>query len=101
MAVNGDCRCVVTTSDYRPVSCDLHSELELLAMRHGKVEVDGERDGCPVSGLACVVLNVLTRDGAEYLELQTPAGARFACRLDRLRRIRLDDGRQIIDQPPE
>ncbi len=88
------------TTDYRPVSCDLHSELELLALRGARVTIDADCDGREVVGRVASVSDVLTRDGAEFLVLVDTAGT-FCCRLDRIRRIRLEDGRQIFDQGPD
>lgn len=92
---NGAWRYSVTTTDYRPVSCDLHSELELLAMRRARVRLDARLPDGELRDLDCRVLDVRTRDGAEYLELQDAAGRCLSCRLDALRAIRLEDGRQI------
>ena len=83
------------TTDYVPVSCDLHSEFELLAMRRAPIRLDARLAEGEVRGLECRVLDVQTRDGAEYLELEDRGGRRLCCRLDRVRGIRLDDGRQI------
>lgn len=88
----------MTTTDYQPVSCDLHSVYELLAMRRSRVRVevagpDGARHS--VSGW---VLDVCTRDGAEYLELVTDDGTGVSYRLDRLQAVRTEDGRQITDR---
>lgn len=96
MAASGGWRCDVTTTDYRPVSCDLHSQLELLAMHRADIRLDGERAGVGVTDLPCQVLDVQTRDGAEYLQVRTAAGERLDWRLDKLERIRLEDGRQIF-----
>jgi len=87
----------VTTTEYRPISCDLHSQYELLAMRQARVSLDALLPAGAVQGLMCRVLDVRTRNGAEYLELQSAAGERFSCRLDRVRGMRLADGRQISD----
>jgi transcriptional antiterminator Rof (Rho-off) len=87
----------VTTTDYRPISCGLHSAYELLAMHRTRVcvEVRGpDGAGQSVSGQ---VVDVCTRDGAEYLELVTDGGERVAYRLDRLLTVTTEDGRQIAD----
>ena len=83
-------------TDSQPVSCDLHTECELLAMRRARVWLDAALPTEAVQGLACRVLDVCSRDGGEFLELQTEAGERFSCRLDQLRMLCLEDGRQIF-----
>lgn len=78
-------------TDYVPIGCDQHAVLELLAMRRARVSLDVRdahgatlvRDG--------TVVDVMTRDGAEFLGLETPTG-RVDLRLDRLSRIRDLDG---------
>lgn len=72
------------TSDYQPISCDLHSEYELLAMHGARVEVELEGEPQP---LRVQVRDVVARAGAEYLVVETADGARREWRLDRLRRV--------------
>lgn len=94
-AATGSWWCIAMTTDYSPVSCDLHSEFELLAMRRALVRLDAQLSGEEIHDLECRVLDVQTRDGAEYLELEDLTGRRLSCRLDRIRALRLEDGRQI------
>jgi Rho-binding antiterminator len=80
------------TTDYRPIDCDQHSVLELLAMRGTPVTVAA----CDESGAALrregVVDDVLTRDGAEYLMVRDARGEELAVRLDRLQALFGRDG---------
>jgi transcriptional antiterminator Rof (Rho-off) len=69
-------------TDYRPISCDRHSEYELLAMRRSRIRLDADAPEGPVRGLSCWVEDVYTRDGAEYLQVTTDAGERLVYRLD-------------------
>lgn len=85
----------MTTTDYRPVSCGLHSEYELLAMRRAWVWLDLALPEGPLDGVKCRLLEVRTRDGAEFLEGVTVDGEPFAYRLDQVRAVRTGDGRQI------
>lgn len=71
-------------TDYRPISCDLHSQYELLAMRRARVLLDADAPEGAVRGLSCRVVDVYTRDGAEYLQVVTDAGERRVYRLDRI-----------------
>lgn len=83
--------------DYRPIDCGLHSELELLAMRRQPVTLilrDGEAAGR--------VVDLVVRDGAEYLVLES-AGGRSEIRLDRIgevcptaRRRKTDGARELL-----
>lgn len=91
------------TSDYTPIGCDQHSVLELLAMRRAVVRMQAaDAHGRPLE-LAGRVIDVRTRDSAEYLVLREHAGIEHAVRLDRVRA--LFDGeqkllwRQTIDSP--
>jgi transcriptional antiterminator Rof (Rho-off) len=84
----------VTTNDYVPIDCATHSELERLAVRRVAVTVDYRADGDGVERIEGVVVDLETRDGAEYLVLQTRDGPR-RLRLDRLRDV-FGGGRRII-----
>lgn len=75
-------------TDYRPVSCDLHSRYELLAMRRSRVSLDADTPRGQVRGQLCRVMDVRTRDGAEYLEVLTDTGERLGYRLDWLLAVR-------------
>jgi transcriptional antiterminator Rof (Rho-off) len=71
--------------DYRPISCGLHSEYELLAMRRAEVSLIHRDDqGCE-HRLRGRVEDVFTRQGAEYLRLRQEDGAVRDLRLDRIR----------------
>lgn len=64
-------------SDYRPIDCVLHERLEFAALRRERVRLalaDGRLEG--------LVLDVFTRDGAEWLKLEDPAGQIVILRLD-------------------
>ncbi|MBF0257151.1 MAG: transcriptional antiterminator, Rof [Gammaproteobacteria bacterium] len=64
---------------YRPVSCALHSELELAIMRQTRLRLStakGEISGRP--------LDLLIREGAEYLLLQDDHGQEHSLRLDQI-----------------
>lgn len=81
------------TSDYRPIDCDRHSEYELLAMRREAVEIIAAGESGPVRGR---VVDVVTRDGAEYLVVQEGEGGSRWLRLDRLLKVRRQrDGRAL------
>lgn len=76
------------TTDYRPIACDQHSLLEVFALRRLAVEVDALNEAGEAITLNGTVIDLVTRDRAEYLVLQVPGGeAPVPVRLDRLRRI--------------
>lgn len=87
----------MTTTDYQPIACDLHSEYELLAMRRAWIRLDADLPERRVHGLSCQVVDVLTRDGAEYLELLDECGEAFSCRLDRVLGFTAQTGSQKSD----
>ncbi len=70
--------------DYVPIPCDWHSQLEVAILRRLTLDillVDGERlrhwRG----------VDLLTRDGAEYLRLRSDGGEQRDVRLDELLRV--------------
>ncbi len=77
---------------YRPVSCDLHSRLELAILRRRtlhlewRTEADAPMGGITQSGSG-VAVDIYTRDGAEWLEVDLTTGERLCLRLDRLGEI--------------
>lgn len=86
------------TTDYRPIGCDLHSELELLALRRTRVVAHAND---PVAGpvrWSGEVCDVRTRDGAEYLVLLNVAGEHRDVRLDRLSALFAPDGAPLWRQ---
>jgi transcriptional antiterminator Rof (Rho-off) len=70
------------------ISCDLHSQYELLAMHRARVVLDADGDAPPLHDFECQVIDVLTRAGAEYLVVLDGAGERLEIRLDRLISVR-------------
>lgn len=77
---------VKTTDDYIPISCDIHSELELAVMHRQRLHLrwhDGNvwRDG------VVTPLDIQTRQREEYLLCRTAAGEDLAIRLDRVTRF--------------
>jgi transcriptional antiterminator Rof (Rho-off) len=83
------------TNDYRPIGCDQHSVLELLAIRQTPVEVRAvAADGTPAA-YAGRVSDLLTRDRAEYLVVLDGEGREHAIRLDRVAVIFDRDGNAL------
>lgn len=72
---------------YQPVSCDLHSEYELLAMHRTPVTVQYLDNEGAEQHFQGQVTDVFTRDGAEYMRLQA-GDAELEVRLDRIERLR-------------
>jgi transcriptional antiterminator Rof (Rho-off) len=86
------------TTDYRPIGCDQHSVLELLAMRQAHVEAHFLRSTGNAATLSGQVIDVLTRDRAEFLVLLDSAGGQHPVRLDRLRALFDLDGAELWRQ---
>ena len=69
---------------YRPIACGLHELYQLAAMRAAHLDlgwtgVSGERNRARLK-----VLDVYTRERAEYLSGEASNGERFEIRLDRI-----------------
>ena len=73
----------MTQESYRPIPCVQHEQLEYAALRRTPLlltyRVGGERITARVS-----VLNVYTRDGAEWLSFSDEAGKQAVIRLDQI-----------------
>lgn len=75
-------------SDYQPVSCDLHSALELHILRNEPLWLCWhDRDGS-LHRERVIPRDVLTRDGAEFLRVSLDSGEEREIRLDRLAEIK-------------
>jgi len=72
------------TDNYEPIDCGLHSEYELLAMHRSRIKLAYHT----VSGKSLQaegrVIDVQTRDRAEYMVLDTAGQSPLAVRLDRI-----------------
>lgn len=86
------------TTDYRPINCDQHSILELLAMRRTQVVAEASLPDGGLQQLRAQVRDVLTRDGAEYLVLCDQAGGSICVRLDHLLGLSTPDGERLWRQ---
>lgn len=84
-AVTGSSRCVAMTSDYRPIACDAYSALEMLVMRRRRVTLAFTERGVHRE-IAGVPVDLVTRQGAEYLEVAVDGGT-LVVQLDQLQSI--------------
>jgi transcriptional antiterminator Rof (Rho-off) len=84
-------------NDYRPINCDQHSGLEVLALRRTAVVIDSRGGRGERESYTGQIVDLLTRDGAEYLVVEM-AGERQQLRLDRLLEIRDPDGQSLWSQ---
>ncbi len=75
-------------SDYRAISCDLHSRYELMIMRRARLRVSGISNRGEERDLEVLPLDLVSRSGEEFLLVQTEAGERLEFRLDRLTGVR-------------
>ena len=88
-------------SDYRPIDCDQHSVLEVLALGRSRVTLEARSDDGQVSTHSGTVIDVLTRSGAEFLVLDRGpdlSAEPLSIRLDRLLEIRDVDGSLVWRQ---
>ncbi|BAO43104.1 hypothetical protein [Thiolapillus brandeum] len=72
---------------YQPIDCGLHSEYEWLAMHQAEVVLVCETTEGEQQQLRGRVLDVFTRQGAEYLRLESRAKGVLDLRLDHIREI--------------
>jgi len=72
------------SSDYQPVSCEFHSEIELHAMRGTQVKIETATSDIPLIGR---IIDVSIHDKAEYVILITDSEQTQEIRLDRILRI--------------
>jgi len=70
----------MSTKPYRPISCDFHSELELLALRRSHVEITYRNDDGSPANIAAQIVDLYARNSEEFLLL--PDGREI--RLDQL-----------------
>jgi transcriptional antiterminator Rof (Rho-off) len=71
-------------SDYRPIPCEHHSEYELAIMRGEWLLIDGVSSRGGERGLRCLPLDMVAREGEEYLQVRTESGEPLEFRLDRI-----------------
>jgi transcriptional antiterminator Rof (Rho-off) len=90
----------VTTPDYVPIACDLYSELEVLADRRAEVVAESETAAGALERVRGRLLDLVTRDGAEYLLLGREQAESLSLRLDRLRSLARPDGTLLWRQDP-
>ena len=74
-------------SDYQPIDCGVHSELELLAMHRTQVCLEIRQADNQMEEIHGRVLDVFTKEGAEYLRLATEE-EELNVRLDRILRFK-------------
>ena len=71
-------------SDYTPIDCGRYSEYELAIMRKWKLRI-GWRDAQGMTHVETVLpCDLQTRQGEEFLILETRAGQRLEIRLDQI-----------------
>jgi transcriptional antiterminator Rof (Rho-off) len=71
-------------TDYVPIACGLHSEYELLAMHRRQVQLSFSDEKEATQCLQGKVVDVQTRNGAEYLCILLKNGIQKSVRLDRI-----------------
>ena len=69
------------SNDYQPVSCQLHSEIELHAMHGTRVKIKTDASDPPVTGQ---IIDVVIHDKAEYVIINMGSGQSKEIRLDKI-----------------
>ena len=72
------------TDDYQPVSCQLHSEIELFATRANTVTISTGPADAPITGR---ILDISIHDKAEFLVIREENGETSEIRLDHIQKI--------------
>lgn len=78
-------------NDYQPVDCGLHSRYELWIMHGRTLSLAWEDAQGHGHQVVAKPLDLVTRDGAEFLVLEPVAGAPQHLRLDRIRHAQPTD----------
>ena len=85
--------------NYQPIACGLHEQYQLAAMRGTLLDLSWKNEsGEPISA-RLRVLDVATRNGAEFLTAETPAGDRHEIRLDWITRAVWAESSIPLDLP--
>ncbi len=69
---------------YRPISCEIHSRYELLVIRHSKITLDYMDAGNSQQHATGTAIDLYTRNGEEFIDIQIDAETSLAIRLDRI-----------------
>ena len=88
-------------TDYELIDCDQHSVLELLAMHRTAATVHYDNSHGETEHCEGRIVDVLTRDRAEFLAVEDVGGRRSEFRLDLIRMIRGRDGATLWRQNPD
>lgn len=71
-------------SDYRPISCADHSVLELAAMRRQRLRIRWRDDSGRIHAQTLLPVDLVVKDGAEYLLARDSGDIEHRIRLDRI-----------------
>lgn len=71
-------------SGYRPIPCGDHSLLELAAMRRQRLRIHWRDDNGQSHEQALLPIDLVVKDGAEYLLARDAGGTEQRIRLDRI-----------------
>ncbi len=74
------------SSSYQPVSCALHSQLELLAMQRKTCSVRFTQHNVE-TGISGIIRDILIRNKAEFVLIESAGGQIHEIRLDNLLHI--------------
>jgi transcriptional antiterminator Rof (Rho-off) len=69
------------SDNYQPVSCQLHSEIELFAMKGISVKIETGSAELPLIGR---IIDISIHDKAEYIIVKTASQQTLEIRLDRI-----------------
>ena len=73
---------IVDKQHYQPIACGLHEQYQLAAMRGALLELSWKTESGGQMSARLRILDVATRNGAEFLTAETSGGDRHEIRLD-------------------
>jgi transcriptional antiterminator Rof (Rho-off) len=82
--------------EYRPIACALHEQYQLAALRGEPLQISWVDESQGSMQRVLRVLDVFTRDRAEYLTGVTLTGEEYRIRLDRISRAEWSDGGRAL-----
>jgi len=76
----------MTQNDYQPVSCEMHSELELAIMHRTELQISWQSDDATITDTV-LAIDIYTQDQQEFLSIENNDRHRLDIRLDKILHI--------------
>jgi len=79
----------MSTEQYTPISCDLHSQYELAIMHKNKLALTYKLHDCSIVKHTVLPLDLQTKNKAEYLLILDSKNKKICIRLDHILEMRI------------